>query len=573
MSFRLSLLARIYLATAVAVTTLFAAAGWFFVYQASTALHNGLETEVRASLATVDASLESRTEHLATASALLASMSDIRAAFGSHDSATIRDTASEFWARAEAGHPHVETAAFAVASPDGVVIAAIAKNTPAALSPGRKLADSILTPARRAFPKQSGVFADLGDGLVWQVLVTPLYVDSGATSALLNILIAAHPLTDETLEDLKVRTGGIDFLLHAGGRTTNATLDATKSAVVATHPDRFAIHSTVLRDGEGDALAELLAVRSIEGVEARIRELSRNMIAAWIVAMTAGLVLSYFLARRIVRPIGILNQAALEVAQENFTVRVPEDSQDELGVLARTFNQMSASIQAARDEQIRTGQIMAVGRLAAAIAHDLRNPLSAVVGGSEMLADFDLSQAQMKQIAGHVHKAARRMEHLLEEIGRVARAKPGTKQVCIVEDLIAAAVESQSTRAAELRVEIHQTVEPGLRTMCEPTRIERVLVNLISNALEVLAQSSAGEISIRAWSSDKTVWIEVSDNGPGIPAEIRGKLFQPFVTSGKKDGLGLGLALSRQTLLDHGGDLVLMPSDCGACFRLSLLLG
>src|SRR5580704_16132740 len=97
MNVRFSLLAKIYLATAVAATTFFAAAGWFFLYEASSALHTSLEQEVRASLATVDASLESRTEHLATASALLASMSDIRAAFGSRDSATISDTAGEFW--------------------------------------------------------------------------------------------------------------------------------------------------------------------------------------------------------------------------------------------------------------------------------------------------------------------------------------------------------------------------------------------------------------------------------------------------------------------------------------------
>jgi hypothetical protein len=103
MKFRASLLAKIYLATAVAVTAIFAAAGWFFLYQASAALHAGVGQEVRAGMAAVDASLESRTEHLATASALLASMSDIRAAFGTHDTATIRDTAGEFWARAEAG--------------------------------------------------------------------------------------------------------------------------------------------------------------------------------------------------------------------------------------------------------------------------------------------------------------------------------------------------------------------------------------------------------------------------------------------------------------------------------------
>ena len=82
---RFSLLPKIYLSTAVAVTTLFAAAGWFFVRQASAALHDGVEQEVRSSLATVDASWQSRAEHLSTASVLLASMADVRSAFGTRD--------------------------------------------------------------------------------------------------------------------------------------------------------------------------------------------------------------------------------------------------------------------------------------------------------------------------------------------------------------------------------------------------------------------------------------------------------------------------------------------------------
>jgi two-component system sensor histidine kinase BaeS len=106
--------------------------------------------------------------------------------------------------------------------------------------------------------------------------------------------------------------------------------------------------------------------------------------------LAAGLVLSYLLARRIVRPVRALNDAAREVSRENYAVRVPEDSADELGILARTFNGMCASIESARAERIRSVQIAAVGRLAASLAHDLRNPLAAIAGGSEMLAEFDL---------------------------------------------------------------------------------------------------------------------------------------------------------------------------------------
>jgi signal transduction histidine kinase len=563
---RRSLLSKIYLATAVAVTVLFAAAGWFFLYQASAALHAGLEQELRASLATADASLESRTEHLATASRLLASMSDIRAAFGSRDAATIRDTTAEFWARAEAIHDHVEPAVFAVAGPDGNVLVSVGGQAPQALASGHPLPENVLTPALRAFPSQSRSFAEW-EGTVWQVLATPLYVDSGSRPALLNILVAAHAVTEQTLADLKQRTGGIDFLLRSGGRTALATVSPAVAARLDAAPERFAIRSTVLRDGDGNGLAELWAVRSFADVEGRIQALRRKMTLAWLIAMTAGLALSYGLARRIVRPVLALNQAAQEVSRGNYSVRAPEDSEDELGGLARTFNRMSAAIQTSRDEQVRSGQIVAIGRLAASIAHDLRNPLSAVVGGSEMLAEMELTPEQTKKTAGHVHKAARHMEQLLSEIGEVAHTKTAAGEVCLAGALVRAAVESQEAKAMEQHVTIRQCIEE-FTVCCQKSRVERVLINLIANSLEEMPEG--GEIKIRVWGSEQVVWIEVSDTGPGVPPEIRAKLFQPFVTTGKKRGLGLGLALARQTMLEHGGDLELAGWDGGSRFCMRL---
>jgi len=314
----------------------------------------------------------------------------------------------------------------------------------------------------------------------------------------------------------------------------------------------------------------LWAVRSFAAVEKRIDILRRNMIIAWLLAMTLGLGLSYLLASRIVRPVRALNQAAQEVSRENYAVRVPEDSHDELGVLSRTFNHMSASIEEARAEQVRSSQIAAVGRLAASVAHDLRNPLAAIVGGSEMLAEFDLPPEESKQTAIHIHKAARRMERLLAEISQVARADTGRRTRCEVEELVGAAVESQQEKLRQKNVTLSQSVESGLAVNCEKSRVERVLINLIANALEVL--EGGGRISIQATRAGDSVQIEVADTGPGVPLEIRSRLFQPFVTAGKKNGLGLGLALARQTLLDHAGDLELLASEKGARFRLRLPL-
>ena len=561
---RFSLLAKIYLSTAVAVTVLFAGAGWFFVREASTALHDGVQEEVNSSLKAIDASWQARADHLSTASTMLALSPIVRAAFGTKDPATIRDTAGEIWASVHYGHPDAGSAAFAVAGPSGIVVASVAGITPTALAVGQQLPAGLL----RAFPSQSRAFA-LWDGALWQVIVSPVYVDSGSRRALLDVLLAAQPVTPGTLGELKAETGGTDFLLRVGDRTLLSTTDEETATLVAEH--RAAVHPMPLNDGDGHALAELWAVRSYAPVEARVAHLRRTILLAWLAAMSIGLGLSYLLTRRIVRPIRELTNAAQRVSKEDYSVRVPEDSHDELGVLSRNFNHMSASIEESRAAQVRSGQIAAVGRLAASIAHDLRNPLSAVVGGAEMLSEFDLPPDQMKQTSAQVYKAARRMEQLLSEIGQVARAEPGKRVRCDAADLVQAAIESQEEKARARKVVVHEEVETGLVVVCEKSRVERVLVNLIANALDVLPDG--GEIRVSGRRSDGFVEIEVSDTGPGIPEEIRGRLFQPFVTKGKKNGLGLGLALARQTLLDHGGALDLLESGKGARFRVRLPVG
>jgi len=562
---RFSLLAKIYLSTAVSVTLLFAGAGWFFVREASAALQDGVQAEVTSSLKTVDAWWQARADHLSTASRMLADSPAVRAAFGTRDAATIRDTAGELWAHAHAGDTDERSAAFAVAGPGGVVVTSLGGATPPELDVGRQVPASLLGPARRTFPKQSNAFA-VWDGAVWQVIVTPVYVDSPPHTALLDILLAAHRVTERTLAELKAETSGTDFLLRVGGRVVQSSSDQEASDLIAEH--RAAVQPLALKDGEGRLVAELLAVRSFGGVEYRVARLRRTILVAWLAAMSFGLALSYLLARRIVRPIRELTHAAQRVSKEDYSVRVPEDSHDELGVLSRSFNQMSASIEESRAEQVRSGQIAAVGRLAASIAHDLRNPLSAVVGGAEMLSEFDLPPDQMKQTGAQVYKAARRMEQLLSEIGQVARAEPGRRVRCEATELVRSAVESQEEKAGARKVAVREDVEAGLAVVCDKSRVERVLVNLIANALDVLPEG--GEVRVLGRRNGGAVEIEVSDTGPGIPEEIRGKLFQPFVTKGKKNGLGLGLALARQTMLDHAGELELLPSDRGARFRMRL---
>jgi signal transduction histidine kinase len=228
-------------------------------------------------------------------------------------------------------------------------------------------------------------------------------------------------------------------------------------------------------------------------------------------------------------------------------------SQDELGRLATTFNSMCASLQAARAELIRQERISTIGRLASSIVHDLRNPLAAIYGGAEMLVDTEPNPERTRRLATNIYRASRRIQELLQDLTNVTRGSSGKTEPCNLRDLIMSGIEPLRSNAESQNVTLAVDVAEDLELDAERGRLEGVFLNLVDNALAVLPKG--GEIHVSAKTQPGSVVVEVADNGPGISREIRAQLFQPFVSHGKKNGLGLGLALARQTVLDHGGDL------------------
>ena len=208
-----------------------------------------------------------------------------------------------------------------------------------------------------------------------------------------------------------------------------------------------------------------------------------------------------------------------------------------------------------------------IGWLSTSILHDLRNPLGTVFAGSEMLADLDLSPTQVKRLAANIHRAAGRMRELLADLAGASCGHRSTPEIFKIRDVIVAASEAVLHIAEKHSVQIFNNVPGGIEIPLVRSRMERVFLNLITNALE--AMPHGGEIHIGLETAEDWVLIEVEDTGPGIPHGIRDRLFEPFVTAGKHGGLGLGLALSRQIVLDHGGDMWTEPA-AGALFVIRL---
>ncbi len=583
---RLSLLWKILLSTSVAITVLFSITGWIVENDALGTTVRSLDQEVQTSFQAYRSLWQSRADRLASMSLLLSRMSDVRRVFGTNDPATIRDTASELWSTES------ENALLMVTDPKGRIIASV-RSAPGSAE-WREL-DVVPEAAQRFAQRSSGSSLKeqqvngfmLKEGNLYQVAVTPVYVQSGPGFALLDVLVAGYQVDHLVAQSLKESTGGSEFLFIAGGRVIASTLNpratsqlarvvaarrsGQKLSRVSDGVTEFAPLEAPLTDIAGRTIGELWIFRSFENAQEQLSVLRRNIALLGLFAVLAGLGLTYLLARKIVQPVEKLDRAAAAVARQNYAYRVPVDSRDELGRLAETFNNMCASIQSARQELIRQERISTIGRLSSSIVHDLRNPLAAIYGGAEIMVDSEIAPPQLKRLAGNIYRASRRIQELLQDLVNVGRGKTEGAEMCRLSEVAAAARDSLAPAADAQSVRVTVDIQDSIELPLERARVERVFINLIDNAIEAMEQG--GAVRISASLTPENVTIEVADNGPGISPDIRDHLFQPFVSAGKKNGLGLGLALSRQTVLDHGGDMwVESAAGRGARFFIRLPL-
>ena len=578
-----SLLWKILLSTSVALTALFALTGYIVQRESERATSASLEVEVRASFRAYESLWRSRAELLSSVGSILSSMSDVRAAFSTGDQATIRDTAGELWRRVS-----TQAAVFIVTDPRGRPIASLG-DTAFGSASGQLLEDlPVVRQASAAFPRQSSGFL-VDRGRLFQVAVTPVYVQSGSGPALIDVLVAGFPVDDTLAATLRQSAGGSEFVFFANGAVAASTLPHAAAARLFAAPFSARVSSDVvrrttaagasydalftpLRSVTGQPIGSLAILRSFAAALNRARQLQREIVSVWIVAVLAGLAVTYLLARRIVEPIERLDRAAAEIAQGNYDCRVDVTGGDEIARLAATFDAMRRSILDAREELIRRERIATIGLLSTSIVHDLRNPLAAIYGGAEMLVDNDLPPDQVRRLAGNLYRASRRIQEMLEDLVNISRGKAESLEPCRLRDIVEAAWESAAPAAATQGVGLHNDVPADIELPLDRARMERVFLNLIDNALD--AMPNGGELRIGASHRDGSVLVAVQDTGTGVAAEMRPHLFRPFITGGKRNGLGLGLTLSRQALLDHGGDLWLEDHPGpGARFCLRLAIG
>jgi len=272
------------------------------------------------------------------------------------------------------------------------------------------------------------------------------------------------------------------------------------------------------------------------------------------------------------RPIRALIEAVRQVAKGDLTATIPIKQKDEIGELAAEVNQMAEALRAQRQALVKAERLAAVGKMAALVAHEIRNPLNAIALNAELIEDSldDPDPEQVRPLLGAVRKEVERLTDVTESYLRFARLpRPNPEPINVAgvaRDLLNFQKEEAKRFGVSLKLEAPQVLDISV----DPDQIRQALLNLLRNAIE--AAGEGGHVSLKVEENGDQVQLSIEDDGPGISEKHKEEIFEPFFSQ-KKHGTGLGLSVARRVAEGHGGALKLeaLPAGrSGARFVLEL---
>jgi two-component system nitrogen regulation sensor histidine kinase NtrY len=330
-----------------------------------------------------------------------------------------------------------------------------------------------------------------------------------------------------------------------------------------------------LKDESGNVLAVLLvgiSRASMVEAEQHIRAIAYGVASGGILL---AIVFSLWIAARVSRPIEQLAHAAEEVAGGNWDARAPERGRDEIGMLARSFNHMTAQLATQRDQLVQSERVAAWRELARRLAHELKNPLFPLQLTVENLTRARaLPEAEFDEVFREsTATLSAEIANLKTIIGRFSdfskMPKPELERVDArdVLERVRSLYEGVASREAKIDFEMKIASGP-MPLMVDPELLHRALSNLVLNAMD--AMPNGGKLTLGAQPAEDKIEIRVSDTGEGLTQEECERLFTPYYTT-KTHGTGLGLAIVQSVVADHGGAIAVEGrTGSGATFIITL---
>ena len=529
------------------------------------ALHNSVVTFQQFDL--------QRQRGLAQSAALLADLPNLRALMTTHHAPTIQDASADLWKLTGSD-------LFVLADRSGEVMALHTSAT--GYTP-----DAAHAALTQTLQKEQTRDWWYGGGHLYAVFLQPIYFGNPRDNVVLGVLAVGFEV-DKHLAEAVARVASCQVVFRYGKDTVTSTLlplqeqelaarsipiaaqESLNSKEVELGGEVFLATSLKLAPSEVQPVT-LTVLKSYDAATQFLERLNRLLLAVGFLAVLAGSWLIFFISDTLTRPLANLVSGVRALEKGDFTYPLHVSSHDEVAELTTAFDGMRTTLQKSQQDLLHAERLATIGRMASTISHDLRHPLTTILAYAEFQSEVDLDATHRKTLYEEIRSSVDRMAELISSLLEFSK---GQEALQLTHGDVAQALE-RTVGSVRLRSEFkgipimvtHEGVTSG---WFDFKKLNRAFYNLLQNACEAVPPQS-GKVHVIARGTEYQVEISVADNGGGIPESILKDVFQPFVTFGKEEGTGLGLAVVQKIVRDHGGEVIVQATGtAGTTFKLIL---
>lgn len=543
-------------------------------HQLSSEVTSGLTRDLQRSVRTFQDLQAQRLHGLDRENALLADLPSLKALMTTNDARTIQNEAVEF--RNVSGND-----LFALADVEGHVVAAFT-DTPV-------VDPQLITGLKTVLSSPDKLYL-VGGGRLFACSVRPIYFGSETNGALLGYVISGFSIDRGIIDGISRATLADSSFLSDGKSLASTLATATQGYLarislsremepvsIVVDKQRYLAVTTDLTS-KATAPLQLVVLKSFAEADQSIRQIDRLVLIAGVLAMALGTLLMVALSEAVTRPLEELAAGVRAFGVGDSAHRLPSRGTREVRDLSASFSQMRQEIQETNRALLEAERLATIGRMASSVSHDLRHYLAAVYANAEFLSSGGLSETDRAEILADIRAAVYGTTELLESMlifSRTGSAIRRSREMVagLLERAVALVRKHPDAGRASIVTEYGDPVKTV--ALVDAKQIERAIYNLLLNA----CQSRPGSMEpvhviVRLEVEAGRIVLAVTDDGAGVPEDIRTSLFQPFVSQGKQKGSGLGLTLAHSIAAEHGGHLVLVSSSPGeSVFRMTIARG
>jgi signal transduction histidine kinase len=529
-------------------------------------ISKSLQADLDHSLSTFRNLANQRNRMLDREAALLADLPSLKALMSTQDAHTIQDASQEFWATSGSDF-------FALTTPNGTLLTYSNR--------GPKLNNASVTSGLQACmtSAEEACMIAFGQSL-YELSIQPLYFGPPENGSYLGYVIIGYAIDRQVAGEVS-EAAAADVIFLVNGEVAATTLPATRL-------NDLRLHSPVLADvdaaprkmqlgGEayiaaaaalpaaGQERIRIVVLKSYDRASEYLGRVNRWVLALGVATVLLGLVLAVAISRTVTRPLETLVAGSRALGQGDFDYELRVDGAAEVRELALAFDRMRGELKRTHRELLESDRLATIGRMASSVSHDLRHHLSAIYANAEFMSLPNTGPDERAELHLEVQEAVQSMTDLIESL--LLFSQTG-QMLHLRREQIDALVErtAQSVRLhPECReVQLSTEIPEPIYAWVDSKKLGRAIYNLLLNACQS-AKKGPGvhKVVVRLSEDNDKIEIRIRDTGPGVAESIRETLFQPFVSAGKENGVGLGLTLAQHVAQEHGGEVRLEKSVPG----------